>query len=227
MAEKLQAYLIYDAALDEEAKIEVLKRIYELPATNSEKSVEEVVRQHTQADHFRANIEYGSPLLTIDFDPYIPDNVPEVNCITVELNELDFMPSKFGDEHVENAVADYIEFIVEIYGVSCEAGIPTQYVIGADSSQVDALHGRFEWETEITRDGLTSGTVEQVFWLQILPPETIEALGRDHVLSAPAARVEELDDGAVLLVAYERPYPPGDPTELAEHLGVDARQYVT
>lgn len=227
MAEVMQVYLLYGSGLDQETKLELLTGIYELPEFKQGKDLDTVIEEKVEADFFLVDFEYGSPMLTLNLDPERPENFPDVPFMTVELDELDFMPSAFGEEHVDTAVADYVDFVVQIYEQSYDVGTPPRYVIGADPAQVDAFHDRFGWTVEPTRGGIMNGDVEQLFWLQVLPADTVENVGRERVLSAPAATVEELSDGAVLLVAYERPYPPGDPTKVADHLGVTALRYFT
>lgn len=225
MAEKVETYLLYGPSLDREAKLDLLDEVYKLPKVNAGKDVDTVVREMEQAGSFLLDFEYGLPVLTLNLNPDRPENLPDSPFLMVGMDELNVMPSKLGEEHVETAVTEYVDFVVEFYERSTDLGVPPRYVIGADPNQVDAFHDRFGWTVNVTHEGIQNGDVEQVFWLQILPPDTVDDIGREKVLSAPATTAEELADGAVLLVAYERPYPPGDPTDVGDHLGVDARQY--
>lgn len=227
MAEYVHAYLVYGPDVDGTDKLDILRAFYELPKANFGKGLDEVVEGKEGPGFFLVDVEYGSPVVTLNLDPELPEHLPELPVNLLKLHELDFEPSKMGDQHVETAVADYIDCIVQLYELSCEQGVSPKYVIGADPNQVDAFRGRFGWTTEPTRDGIMNGAVEQLFWLQILPPAMVDDLGRERVLSAPAAIINELSDGAVLLVTTERPYPPGDPTTVGDYLGVRARQYLS
>lgn len=66
----------------------------------------------------------------------------------------------------------------------------------------------------------------EVFLLQVYAPDAVAAIGRECVLAAPAPHVRELDDGSVLVAAYETPtlYTDGPHAigPVADHLGVDA-----
>ncbi|WP_309893793.1 hypothetical protein, partial [Archangium sp.] len=54
-------------------------------------------------------------------------------------------------------------------------------------------------ETEC-RDGFDK--IYEVFWLNVFGPKLVENVGRERMLSTPAHRVEELSNGAVLLVTW-------------------------
>ena len=89
--------------------------------------------------------------------------------------------------------------------------------------------------TMLSEEGLPTplaadGQLQDVSWLLLLPPETVAAHGREHLLGAPVWRTEELEDGGVLLVTTDDPEPPTarlhEPVAaeraLAEHLAMDA-----
>jgi hypothetical protein len=50
------------------------------------------------------------------------------------------------------------------------------------------------------RDGFDK--IYEVFWLNVFGPKLVEAVGRERMLSTPAHRVEELPNGAILLVTW-------------------------
>jgi hypothetical protein len=50
------------------------------------------------------------------------------------------------------------------------------------------------------RDGFDK--VYEVFWLNVFGPRLVETVGRERMLSTPAHRVEELPNGAILLVTW-------------------------
>lgn len=66
------------------------------------------------------------------------------------------------------------------------------------------------------RDALTDGILDRLHWLNILPPRIVTRLGHDQVLSASAWRVNELEDGSVLLVDHPNPRRPGDEHSIGE-----------
>ncbi|MFL5354243.1 hypothetical protein [Archangium sp.] len=53
------------------------------------------------------------------------------------------------------------------------------------------------------RDGFDK--IYEVFWLNVFGPKLVNAVGRERMLSKPAHRVEELPNGAVLLVLWPTP----------------------
>ncbi|WP_141324895.1 hypothetical protein [Myxococcus sp. AB025B] len=62
-----------------------------------------------------------------------------------------------------------------------------------------ADYPNFGREDEVTRrDGFDK--IYELFWLNIFGPELVESVGRERVLSTPAHLVEELPNGAILLV---------------------------
>lgn len=226
MAESIRAYLLYEPDVDQGAKIDILSEVYSLPEFDAVKGIDEVIEEKETAGLFLVDFEYGSAVLTLDLAPERPPKgLPDLPRITVDLDELYYLPSKITEDRSEATLSNFVEFVAELYDCSVATGTPPVYVVGADPNQVDAFRGEFGWSVATTREGVLNGEVEQAFWLQILSPEMVERLGRERVLEAPATRVKELADGAVLLVASERPYPPEPPMEVGDHLGVEVREY--
>jgi len=58
-----------------------------------------------------------------------------------------------------------------------------------------------------------------ISWLDLYPPEEVETIGRERLLSAPAPRVEELSDGSVLVVS-KHPLSDDPIDDIAEHMGI-------
>lgn len=75
-----------------------------------------------------------------------------------------------------------------------------------------------------TVEALAAMTTPPLYEYNVFRPETVEAIGRDRVLSAPAWYVEELDSGGVFLAVREPPKqcnPSQKPcVEVADHLGI-------
>jgi hypothetical protein len=67
----------------------------------------------------------------------------------------------------------------------------------ADRGAADAPRFGRDMQTSI-RDGFDK--IYEVFWLNVFGPKLVDAVGRERMLSTPAWRVEELPNGAVLLV---------------------------
>ncbi|AXR79506.1 hypothetical protein AArc1_3201 [Natrarchaeobaculum sulfurireducens] len=75
-----------------------------------------------------------------------------------------------------------------------------------------------------TIDDLVATTTPPLYEYNVFRPETVEAIGRERVRSAPAWYVEELDNGGVFLSVREPPkqcHHAAEPClEVADHLGV-------
>ncbi len=93
---------------------------------------------------------------------------------------------------------DHIDLVSLVY----EATDP-QYVLGMVSAQYEALG--VEMPEPIDEDRLANGRIEHPTWLMIFPPEMVEEYGREWVLNLPAERIDELDDGAILICATDQP----------------------
>lgn len=55
----------------------------------------------------------------------------------------------------------------------------------------------------ITAESLANDRLRYLPWLAVFPPAMVESYGRETLLSAPAWKVEELDDGAILIVCHD------------------------
>jgi len=93
---------------------------------------------------------------------------------------------------------DHIDLVSLVY----EATDP-QYVLGMVSAQYEALG--VEMPDPIDEDRLANGRIEHPTWLMIFPPEMVEEYGREWLLDLPAERIDELDDGAILICATDQP----------------------
>jgi len=73
-----------------------------------------------------------------------------------------------------------------------------------------------------TAESLAHDEYEHLGWVTVFPPAMVDNYGRETLLSAPAWKVMELDDGAILIVTHEGPHDP-DPDglyEVADHIGL-------
>lgn len=73
----------------------------------------------------------------------------------------------------------------------------------------------------LSRDDLPPSDRPFLTWLDVFPPEEVETVGRDTLLSAPAPRVEALADGSVLVASKNPESIDPDPLEaVADHVGI-------
>lgn len=75
-------------------------------------------------------------------------------------------------------------------------------------------------EPPVDAESLADDRINYVVWLDVFPPALVERYGRETLLSAPAWRTEEWDDGSVLVVAYEDPLSLRGFRDLNDHLGL-------
>lgn len=72
---------------------------------------------------------------------------------------------------------------------------------------------------------LKRGEVNRLFWLNVFSSTAIDQLGRDHILSAPAWDVEELENGRIMVVISDNPVHPSEAWQdagrrVGEHLSL-------
>jgi hypothetical protein len=73
-----------------------------------------------------------------------------------------------------------------------------------------------------TAESLAHDEYEHLSWVTVFPPKMVDTYGRETLLSAPAWKTMELDDGAILLVTHEDPHDtdPDGLYEVADHIGL-------
>ncbi|MFC7073102.1 hypothetical protein ACFQJ7_12435 [Halovenus rubra] len=80
--------------------------------------------------------------------------------------------------------------------------IKPQYVLGVVSYQYEALG--IETPYPIDEERLANGRIDNPTWLMIFPSNMVAEYGREWLLDLPAERIEELDDGAILICATDQ-----------------------
>jgi len=128
-----------------------------------------------------------------------------------------------GTEAASEHTDTLVSLVAATYEALVDGGCPVSCVYGFGPTEVQML---LNGAVEIPDEQLAGSGVEALFWLQILPPARVSAVGRDRLLSSPAWRVEELSDGGVLLVVYDTPDPwvDGDSsllTDVMAHLDME------
>ena len=53
----------------------------------------------------------------------------------------------------------------------------------------------------VSDESLAQNRINYPTWLMLFPPEMVETYGREWLLDLPAERIDELDDGAIMVVA--------------------------
>lgn len=107
----------------------------------------------------------------------------------------------------------FFEYVLGLYERSVEAGRRPIYAIVAPDS------GKYV-VPPFTEESIRSGEIYALGWIHVFTPEQVERFGRERLVSAPATRIEILDDGSSALATAL-----GNRTQedaVADHLGIEA-----
>lgn len=144
--------------------------------------------------------------------------VPNVPHLTLEL-PTDIYEG-FGREHydLDEQIEDLLELVKFVYSELRDRVLIVSGLSAPHGEQI-VLEGM---PPPVTEESLARNEIEYTSWLTIFPLAFVETYGKETLLSAPAWHSEELDDGAVLLVAYKNPAKEGETKPIDEHLGLDS-----
>ncbi|GAB3022465.1 hypothetical protein [Natronobiforma cellulositropha] len=78
----------------------------------------------------------------------------------------------------------------------------------------------------ITAASLANAELTHLCWLTVFTPPLVETYGRETLLSAPAWHVEELEDGAIILVCHDDPTWETSLQPVADHIGLPAPEEI-
>ncbi|MFY0581578.1 hypothetical protein ACN28S_51510 [Cystobacter fuscus] len=129
------------------------------------------------------------PALDMTFRLYVPPLSPELG-ISIKVKPL----SVFTEAERCHRFVEMVRTWASRYPVSHAAAQSL-----ADRGLADSPNFGRDMQTAI-RDGFDK--IYEVFWLNVFGPKLVEAVGRERMLSTPAWRVEELPNGAVLVVTW-------------------------
>lgn len=80
------------------------------------------------------------------------------------------------------------------------------------------------WREVPSKDDILSGNVKRFCWVNFIPKNLVKKMGIEKLLSAPVWKVEELDDGGILLVLAPNPLNVNEvekkKTVVEKHLGL-------
>ncbi len=105
-------------------------------------------------------------------------------------------------------------------------GIDAQYVFGMHSERIETIglpENRNGIPSPITDESLAQNHIVAPTWLMLFPPAMVEEYGREWLLDLPAEQVEELDDGAIMIVATTDIFDAEDDFEIANAVGEGLR----
>jgi len=136
------------------------------------------------------------------------DEFPETTLIQINV------PSgTFDDESVVDSSAAFDSVVATTKEIYNEIEVSEKVAYSLENNQ--PMHA------PLSEDDLPPTDRAFLTWLDIFPPSEVKAIGREHLLAAPAMRVEEFDDGSVLLVSkHPANLDPDRLDDVAEHVGI-------
>lgn len=169
--------------------------------TDTERAIEALAtRQHGSITFF---VEDGA----YDFDVGVrPDwsafDLPDLGGVTISWHR-----SQFREDPA--TVADLVFDVAALVYRSLPAAFAFSY-----------LPLEVERETPVRPRDVEAGRLPDVYWLSILPPSQVEAIGRERLRSVPAWRSEPVGDDAwgVLVAADPYAYRPAEKDSVRDHL---------
>lgn len=101
-------------------------------------------------------------------------------------------------------------------------GVPRKPVAVFSQTPDSAFNNRAIGGPPVTAESLAHDSLTYLPWLTVFTPAMVETYGRDTLLSAPAWHVEELDDGAILVVCHDDLDWETSNESVADHIGLPA-----
>lgn len=170
-------------------------------------------------DQFEVSVDHDDGATYGDLRPISPANdgdndaAPVVPHIELLLTAEEL---RWDDYPVAEEVEGMLELVKTLYRAT--DAIP-EYVYGLAPGHDDMIR-RGDRELPVTEADLEANRIRGPSWLMLFPPAMVETYGREFLLDAPVWRAEELDDGAVLLVAEENPMELATLDPLADYFGL-------
>lgn len=139
-------------------------------------------------------------------EPFSADDPPEIERgpdyprleLSIDADQQIRFPVELEGKETEKYVSEAVSVIREIYEL-LEPKPTLVYGLPGNYHETIVVNG---FDHPVSDESLAENRIEYIPWLVILPPAIVDTYGRETVLSAPAWQVEELTDGAILLVAY-------------------------
>lgn len=140
--------------------------------------------------------------------------VPEAPHIQLEVEEKQFDVGDSSEREVQ--IKNFLDVIREVYNATDDR---PQAVYAFPDPLIEVILNLDQLPATV--ETLRDGRINYVGWITVFPPNLVETYGRDTLLSAPAWKTEEWDDGSIAVVAFEDPVFLGDPKPVNEHLGLE------
>lgn len=122
-----------------------------------------------------------------------------------------------GSDVSEELLEQFVEMVATGYLATERRPVAAYVETPTHGAAIDAVG-----EPPFTAESLARDRYEHLGWITVFTPPMVETYGRETLLSAPAWKTTELDDGGVLVVAYEDPHDPEPDGKdaVAEHIGL-------
>lgn len=133
-------------------------------------------------------------LVSLDFIARPPAKLPYGFKIEVKT------PLKPADDADADALAAAVMNVLRAVSQCCPA------LYGWAHSDPDVALGK-----ELKSFDLAAPKLNEIYWLNILGADLVEWIGRERVLATPAAKLEALPDGAILLMSHASPWTFAEP----------------
>ena len=135
--------------------------------------------------------------------------------------ELRIEEALFRRPDAEGRREEYADALVDVLREAYFAFDSRPKVIYALPEPIQTAIVEYQDELPATVESLRTGRLNYPVWLTAFTPSLVETYGRETLLSAPAWRTYEWDDGSVVLVAYPDPKTPHLMDDIEEHLGLE------
>lgn len=145
--------------------------------------------------------------------------VPDVPHVEVRYESAPFEATFEAESNrgPEDVTKDLIDLVTFLYSATEEK---PRFAYGVTGLHQEHLAGN-EMPLPVTAESLSENRIEYATWLMLFPPAMVETYGRTTVLSAPVWETEELDDGAIIVVASSKPFVDADMGRIDEHFDLE------
>ena len=203
MFDSVEIYAVYEDGFDESDCAEIYERLYGLPEVESSLTPDQFRERLSDSEEIRQTATYGSLHFMLVFHSHA-SVVDGFACLKLPVETLEFDHSELTETVRRERVGNTRTLVQKLYEVSCQIGMPPVYVFGGAPTHVDHLR-RGTGFVRTTPEGLQEQRFEELYWLQVLPPEMVNSVGRSRILSATVPSITELSDDAILFTGHERP----------------------
>lgn len=120
-----------------------------------------------------------------------------------------------------------LETLVDVIGIGYHAADERPVALYVETPKHRFYQGEAE-QPPFTAESLLRDEYTCLAWVTLFTPPMVETYGRETLLSAPAYRTVELDDGAIIVVCHDTPLDwNAECRDVADHIGLPLLQDLT